>query len=94
MIKALGQHIVIEKDPIKETKEKGVIIPATAQRTPRFGPTVLATVVSVGEKAKTLRVGDRVAVKDIAGDDIYYQDRTFTRMREKDIVGVATEEKE
>jgi co-chaperonin GroES (HSP10) len=91
MIKALDQFIIIQKDPIKETKEKGVIIPASSQRTPRFGPTVLATVVSVGAKAKTVRVGDRVAVKDIAGDDLYHDNQTYTRMREKDIVGVADE---
>lgn len=84
---ALGQFIFVQKDAAKETMEHGVIIPATAERTPRFGPSVFATVVSVGGKCTVLKPGDRICLKDIAGDDILYNERTYTRLREKDIIG-------
>lgn len=84
---ALGQHIFVEKDAPKETTEKGIIIPRGAERTPVFGPSVFATVVSVGGRCNVLKAGDRICLKNIAGDDIIFNDRTYTRLREKDIIG-------
>ena len=89
--KALGEHIWFTKDPRKECKEEGILIPESLERTPRFGPSVLATVVSVGARCVNLKPGDRIVIKDIAGDDYIYDDQTFTRCREKDIVGLADE---
>lgn len=88
MIKAIGVQIIVEKDPRGETMEKGIIIPESAERTPRFGPTVKATVISVGARCRELRAGMRVALKSVAGDDITRDGRKFTRLREKDIVGI------
>lgn len=90
-IKAIGENIIVEKDPRTETMGKGIVIPAASLRTPRFGPTVLATVISVGGRCQTLQPGNRVAVKDVAGDDIFWEGKIFTQMRERDIVGLANE---
>lgn len=88
--KALGHFIIIERDPYKPTSEGGVLIPEICDRTPRFAPTVIATVVSCGAKCVNVKPGTRVAVKQHAGDDLYHQGKVFTRMREWDIVGLAT----
>ena len=90
-LKAIGEHIWVEKDPKKDAVEGGILIPESLERTPRYGPTVLATVVSVGGRCKTLTAGQRIALKDIAGDEYHYEGRTYTHLREKDIVGIAHE---
>jgi co-chaperonin GroES (HSP10) len=88
---ALGRYIFIQRDPYKPTTEGGVLIPECADRTPRFAPTVLATVVSCGKACREpkMKPGARVAVKQHAGDDILFGDTTYTRIREWDIVGFA-----
>lgn len=87
--RAIGEHIWVEKDPQKPCIEKGILIPESAERSPRHGPSVLATVVSVGARVRDLEVGQRIVLKDVAGDDYFYDDRTFTHLRERDIVGIA-----
>ena len=86
---ALGHFIFIQRDPYKPTEEGGILIPENADRTPRFAPTVLATVVSCGKGCKEpkMKPGARVAVKQHAGDDILFGETTYTRMRERDIIG-------
>jgi len=89
MIKACGHYIIVEKDTVaEERKEKGIIIPAGAQRTPQFGHSGFATVVSVGASCQVVKPGMRVCLKDVAGDDIMFNDHTYTRLREKDINGI------
>lgn len=93
MIQVLGQYILVERDPITEQRtEGGIIIPVAAQQTPRFGHSGFGTVVSVGTQCHTVKVGDRVCLKDVAGDDIIRDNRTFTRLREKDLNGILTGE--
>ena len=87
MIKALGDHIFIEKDPHGPTHEGGILIPESLERTPRFSPTVLATVVSVGAQVDALKPGDRIAVQNHAGDDWFVDGRKLTHLRAKHIVG-------
>jgi co-chaperonin GroES (HSP10) len=91
MLKPLGENILVKKDPRKECMEGGILIPESLERTPRYGPTVLGTVVGVGGRVKTLTIGARVALKDIAGDDMLYDNESYTLLREKDIVGLAYE---
>jgi co-chaperonin GroES (HSP10) len=91
MIQAIGENIWFRKDAPKPCMEKGILIPESLERTPRYGPSVLATVVSVGRRVVNLKPGDRIVVKDIAGDDFIYDDQTFTRCRERDIIGKAHE---
>jgi co-chaperonin GroES (HSP10) len=91
MIQAIGEKIVVRKDPAKVLSEGGILIPEILERTPRFSPTVLATVISVGNRCRILKAGMRVALKCVAGDDYHYGDDTFTVLREKDIVGLADE---
>ena len=87
---ALGQYIFCIKDAPKECMEGGILIPESLERTPRFGPSVLATVVSVGARCTVLKAGDRICLKDIAGDDLIYNDNTYTRLRERDIIGTVS----
>jgi co-chaperonin GroES (HSP10) len=91
MIRAIGDNIWFVKDAGKPCIEDGILIPERCERTPRFGPSVLATVHSVGSRVVNLKPGMRIVVKDVAGDDYIYDDKTYTRCREKDIVGIANE---
>jgi co-chaperonin GroES (HSP10) len=90
-LRAVGQMILVEKDERRETMERGIIIPAGAERTPRFGPSVLATVRAIGGKVRELHVGDRIVLKAVAGDDLFWDGKKYTLLREKDIVGLAYE---
>ena len=89
---AIGQYIFCIKDAPKECMEGGILIPESLERTPRFGPSVLATVVSVGGRCNVLKAGDRICLKDVAGDDIIFNDTTYIRVREKDCNGLVTKE--
>ena len=90
-LRAVGNKIIVEKDERRETMEKGVIIPATAERTPRFGPSVLATVRAIGRKVSQVRVGDRVVLKDVAGDDLFWEGKKYTLVTERELLGLAYE---
>ena len=88
IIRAVGNKVLVEKDPAKSTMEGGILIPERAERTPRFSPTVKGTVLSAGASCTIVKKGDRVALKAIAGDDYYVEGRQLTILREKDLVGV------
>lgn len=90
IIKAIGENIFIEKDPAKPTMFGGILIPESVERTPRFSPTVYATVVSVGSKVADLKAGDRIAVQNHAGDNWMIDGRLLTHLKAKHIVGKLT----
>ncbi len=91
MIQPLGQNILVEKDPQGPLSYGGVLIPECAERTPRFAPTILATVLAVGGKVTDVKAGARVALKAYAGDEWEIDGRRLTLLRFKDIVGLAEE---
>lgn len=88
--KAIGDRVWVQKERPSETKERGIIIPENAERTPRFGPSVLATVVSAGPRCHTLKAGMRIVLKDVAGDSYFYDGNAYTILRERDIVGIVS----
>lgn len=90
MIKAIGRWVIAERDPVGEVKEGGVIIPAASQKTPRFGHSGMATVISVGRDVECIRPGDRICLKHVAGDDILQDGKTYVRLREKEIIGLCS----
>lgn len=87
-IKPLGTNILVEKDPRKELKVGDILIPECLERTDRYGPTVLATVVACGPKCIHLQEGMRIWLKDVAGDDWEIGGKRLTLLRERDIVGI------
>lgn len=91
MIQPLGVHIIVKKDAQPPLEVGGILIPECAERTPRFAPTILGTVLAVGGAVKIVRPGDRVALKCYCGDEIEYGNEQVTRLREKDLVGVTNE---
>jgi co-chaperonin GroES (HSP10) len=92
MIQAIGQHVFVQKDPIHHLQVGGILIPEQSERTPRFSPTVLGTVVSAGQRCWSVKAGDRVALKNIAGDDWLWNGQYFTLLRERDCIGLVEEE--
>ena len=91
MIQAIGERIVVQKDPQGPLMDGGILIPEMLERTPRYRPTILATVKSVGARCAVLKPGMRVALKCVAGDDYLWDNEGFTVLREKDVVGMAEE---
>jgi co-chaperonin GroES (HSP10) len=85
-LKAIGDKIIVERDPPKECAEGGILIPETLERTPRFNPTDMATVVSVGPRCPypAIAVGTRIAIKTAWGDDYFHDDRTLTILSERE----------
>lgn len=88
MIQAIGHHVFVQKDPIHHLQVGGILIPSMSERTPRFSPTILGTVVSAGKRCRHVKAGDRVALKNVAGDDWLWNGQYFTHLREKDIIGI------
>lgn len=94
MIQAIGHNIFVQKDPIHHLEVGGILIPSMSERTPRFSPTVLGTVVSAGRRCHSVKAGDRVALKNIAGDDLFIRNQVLTHLRERDLVGLVIESHE
>ena len=86
MIKAYGDKIIVERDPIGPCEEKGILIPASLERTPRFNPSGYARIVSVGPRCNVseIKEGGRLIIKTGWGDDFFYDDRTFTILPERE----------
>lgn len=91
MIRALGQHVFVQKDAYQPLSVGGVLIPEQSERTPRFSPTILGTVVSAGPRCHSVKRGDRVALKNVAGDDLFIRGDVLCHLRERDLVGLAYE---
>jgi co-chaperonin GroES (HSP10) len=91
MIHPIGNRVLVEKDAPKVLKVGSILVPECLEKTTRYAPTVLATVVGVGARVEWAKVGDRVALKDYAGDHYHWDNRTFTLLREQDLVGLAHE---
>ena len=85
-LKAAGDKIIVERDPHKECNDGGIVIPESLERTPRFNPMNMATVVSVGPKCPypAISPGVRIAIKDGWGDNYFYDDRTLTILTERE----------
>jgi co-chaperonin GroES (HSP10) len=79
--KPLGSRILVEKEPYRPTMEGGILIPQSADNTPRFSPTVRAKVLAVGSKVQDIKPGDTIALKRVAGDDMEIDGRLLTLAR-------------
>lgn len=87
ILRPIGEHLVVKKDRQPPLKVGGILIPESAERTPRYAPTIMAIVRAVGGEVKQVKPGDRVALKIYAGDEWYVRAEQITHCRERDIVG-------
>lgn len=92
MIQAIGDHVFVQKDILHHLQVGGILIPEQAERTPRFSPTILGTVVSAGKRCRSVKTGDRVALKNVAGDDLFICNQVLTHLRERDLCGLVSHE--
>ena len=51
----------------------------------------LQTLRAIGRKVSQVRVGDRVVLKDVAGDDLFWEGKKYTLVTERELVGLAYE---
>ena len=84
--KAVRDTIIVLKDKVEEATEKGIIVPAGLQRTPRFSPTIEATILAVGPKVRepALKVGGRIGLNSAWGDDYFIDNKTLTILTERE----------
>jgi len=87
-LKPIGDNVLIEKDPPKPLTVGGILIPECLERTPRYCPNVLGTVLSVGPRVTVLKPGMRIWLKDVAGDDYEVFGKKLTLLRERHITGM------
>lgn len=92
IIQPVGDRVLIEYAADKEQIRGGVIIPDSARERPQE-----ATVIALGTGRKDkhgvvipfeVRVGDAVLVAKYGGAEVKLDGRTFTLVREDEILGV------
>jgi chaperonin GroES len=84
--KPLNDKLLIKVDAAEEVSFGGIIIPTTAKEKPQTG-----TVVSVGEKTTTVKIGDGVYFPK-GGTEIVVNKESLLILRESDIFGIYARE--
>lgn len=80
-IKAIGNRITIQPDPVQTTTESGLEIPSGSQEKP-----VTGIVLTKGEDVKEIEVGDRVLYNVFAGGQAKVDGETIYFIRESDVI--------
>ena len=85
-MKAIGNHIIIEKCPVKVTKTAGGLELSETQKDDiRYRQ---GKVISPGALVKCVSIGDLILFDKYAGNCIEIGDEVLTAIQEKDIVVV------
>lgn len=81
--KAIGDKIIVEKAEHVEHQIGGIVIPEALERTPRYAGYVTAKVISVGGRVKDWAVGDTMLMREVWGDEYFYDNRSLTIINER-----------
>lgn len=91
-IRPVGDRILVQPVEDKEEVRGGVIIPDSAKEKPQEAKVIA---LGTGAKAKDgavmafeVKVGDTVLVAKFAGTEVKLDDRSYTFVREDDILGI------
>ncbi len=93
-IKPLFDRIVIEPLDVEEKTKSGIVLLAKDQEKPQ-----MARVTAVGpgglvdgkEVNMVVKVGDKVLYSKYAGSEFKVDDKTFTVMRQSDVLAIVTD---
>lgn len=87
-LEALGNTVILEVKNNKETKtESGIILTPKSDQESKSQ----ATVISVGQDVKNIKIGDTVVISSIGGEVFYLDGRTFYALKDTDIFCVIRE---
>ncbi len=80
----LNKLVLVEPKEVVNKTAGGIIIPDNAEKQK---PTT-ATVLAVGEKVSTVKVGDNVVFTAYSGNEIELDGNKYTVLEQKEILGV------
>lgn len=80
-VKAIGNRLTIQPDPVKTNTETGLEIPAGSQEKP-----VTGVVLSKGEDVKEIEIGDRVLYNMFGGGKANIEGQEIYFIRESDVI--------
>jgi chaperonin GroES len=87
-INAINDHVIVEVVMPKEnTTEGGLVLPQNVE----IEPQKYGKVISVGEDAKTIKVGDVVAFAKFGGQDIILNGKIIKVLKLGEIYGIIEE---
>ena len=90
-LKPIGDRVLVEPAPEKESKKGGIIIPDTAKEKPQEGR-VIAVGPGKHEDGKVIpldvKAGDKILFGKYAGAEIKLNGEEHLIMREEDILGI------
>lgn len=91
-IKPLGDRVLVQAVEEKEQVRGGIIIPDSAKEKPQEAKVVALGTGKTDEAGKKhvfeVKVGDVVLVSKYGGTEVKIDGKTFTLLREDDILGI------
>lgn len=91
-IQPLGDRVLVKSIEESEQVRGGIIIPDSAKEKPQEAEVIALGTGRRGDDGKVIafsvKVGDRVLTSKYGGTEVKYNDKTYTIVREDDILGV------
>lgn len=92
-IKPLGNRVLVKRSKAQTTKG-GILLPDSAQESPREGHVIAAGAGKTNENGQkesmSVKEGDRVLFGSYAGTEVKQNDEEFLILSEEDILGILT----
>ena len=83
VLKAVRDKIIVQKEEVKKQTESGIIIPESAQEKPQRG-----VVASVGNKVKSVEVGDNIMFSKWGGTEITVAGKDYVILKQDDVLAI------
>jgi chaperonin GroES len=91
-IKPLGDRVLVASIEESEQIKGGIIIPDTAKEKPQEAKVIALGTGKKDDNGKliafSVKVGDTVIVSKYGGTEVKFDDKTYTLVREDDILGI------
>ena len=91
-LKPIGDRVLVEPAPEKESKKGGIIIPDTAKEKPMEGIVVALGTGKTDDKGNKvpfeIKKGDRVLISKYGGTEIKLDGKEYKILNSDDILGV------
>ncbi len=91
-IQPLGERVLVKHVEEQEQVREGIIIPDSAKEKPQEAEVIALGTGKTGDDGKKstfeVKVGDRVLVSKYGGTEVKLDGKSYTLMREDDILGI------
>ena len=95
MIQPIGDHILLLQNQAKEQEVGGILLPDSAVGTPLDAKVIALGTGGNDENGNVIEfpfdVGDKVILPPFTGQEVKYEQETYTLVRLKDILAVIKE---